>query len=435
VKILIAYYSRTGGTEKVAEALKKELENRGHSIDIEKVKPAKEHSFWVWFLVRIFRGECEIQPPKVKNLSKYEAILIGSPNWTRLSLPMARYLRKIEGLRYKNIGFFSTTVLPPAFECYILSAYLLDLTFARIVEKRGGRIIESIMLSSWLEKWGIKSEYGERAIKNLCDKIETPILSFKEYTLAQKEIEGSRSLIIIFSTVLFLSLLFQIISSKAGAQIFTWNQYLILFTIGFLADFSILIATASKSGVFLGKYLAGASLVLGWTFTVLFLTPVFGRTIILGYILLFIFISFFRELKVVLSTSVIAVSSYIFLFFYYPQKTILQPSLDLPLLFLSIGLIGFITQNLEKHYIRPLETQDEIEIARATLEIKVEARTKELKELSDKLEEQVKEGTRELQERVKELEKFHRLAVGRELRMINLKKEIKKLKEELKTKI
>jgi PAS domain S-box-containing protein len=55
----------------------------------------------------------------------------------------------------------------------------------------------------------------------------------------------------------------------------------------------------------------------------------------------------------------------------------------------------------------------------------------ELKKLQEGLEEKVKERTREFQERIDELERFHRLMVGRELKMIELKKEIKRLKEEL----
>jgi len=72
-----------------------------------------------------------------------------------------------------------------------------------------------------------------------------------------------------------------------------------------------------------------------------------------------------------------------------------------------------------------------LEEARTTLQIKVEARTKELKELAESLDEQVKERTKELQEKMKELERFNKLAVGRELKMIELKKEIEKLKEEI----
>ncbi len=52
----------------------------------------------------------------------------------------------------------------------------------------------------------------------------------------------------------------------------------------------------------------------------------------------------------------------------------------------------------------------------------------EFKKLQQTLEKKVKERTRELQERVDELEKFHKLAVGRELKMVELKKEIEKLK-------
>lgn len=80
------------------------------------------------------------------------------------------------------------------------------------------------------------------------------------------------------------------------------------------------------------------------------------------------------------------------------------------------------------------ESQAALEEAKTVLEIKVQARTRELRELTESLEEQVKERTRELQERMTALERFHRVAVGRELKMIELKKEIKKLKEKLKEK-
>jgi PAS domain S-box-containing protein len=56
----------------------------------------------------------------------------------------------------------------------------------------------------------------------------------------------------------------------------------------------------------------------------------------------------------------------------------------------------------------------------------------EIKALQESLEEKVRERTKELQEKIRELEKFQKLVVGRELKMIELKKEIKNLKEELK---
>lgn len=74
--------------------------------------------------------------------------------------------------------------------------------------------------------------------------------------------------------------------------------------------------------------------------------------------------------------------------------------------------------------------QEKLEEEKASLEIKVKARTKVVEEEKALLDERVKERTKELQERINELEKFHKLTVGRELKMIEFKKEIKKLKKE-----
>lgn len=76
-------------------------------------------------------------------------------------------------------------------------------------------------------------------------------------------------------------------------------------------------------------------------------------------------------------------------------------------------------------------SQEELEEARTVLEIKVRARTRELQTLADSLEEKVQERTRTMEEKVKELERFRKLAVGRELKMVELKKEIKQLRSRL----
>lgn len=73
------------------------------------------------------------------------------------------------------------------------------------------------------------------------------------------------------------------------------------------------------------------------------------------------------------------------------------------------------------------EMVGELESAKDILEIRVGARTIELKQLTEKQEDIIEERTRELEKKIKELEKFRKLAIGRELKMIELKKEIKKL--------
>jgi HAMP domain-containing protein len=77
------------------------------------------------------------------------------------------------------------------------------------------------------------------------------------------------------------------------------------------------------------------------------------------------------------------------------------------------------------------QSYEEIKEQKDILEIKVQAKTRELRELTNNLDEQVKEKTKNLQERINELEKFHTLTIGRELKMIELKQEIAELKEKL----
>jgi len=59
----------------------------------------------------------------------------------------------------------------------------------------------------------------------------------------------------------------------------------------------------------------------------------------------------------------------------------------------------------------------------------LERLTKELESLNESLEDKVEQRTRELNEKVQELEKFYKLTVGRELKMLELKKKIESLEE------
>lgn len=70
-----------------------------------------------------------------------------------------------------------------------------------------------------------------------------------------------------------------------------------------------------------------------------------------------------------------------------------------------------------------------LEESKTILEIKVQARTQELEDLTKNLEGQVEERTKELQERLQELKNFQKFAVGRELKMMELKKELETLKK------
>jgi methyl-accepting chemotaxis protein len=76
------------------------------------------------------------------------------------------------------------------------------------------------------------------------------------------------------------------------------------------------------------------------------------------------------------------------------------------------------------------EKQKQLELSQA-LEIKVKARTAELNEEKAGLETKIADRTREMQEKVQELERFQKFVVGRELKMVELKQEIRKLQQEI----
>ena len=75
------------------------------------------------------------------------------------------------------------------------------------------------------------------------------------------------------------------------------------------------------------------------------------------------------------------------------------------------------------------EMLDKLEEERDVLEIKVQARTKKLKIFTDGLESEIEGRTKELKEKIDELERFNDLAIGRELKMLEFKEQIKRLKQ------
>jgi len=434
MKILVAYYSKTGGTEKLAEIIKTELKNRGHFVDIEKIISAKEHTFFEWTNLRMFKGDCDILPIKITNASDYDTIIIGSPNWTRVALPVARYLKQIKGIKYKTVGFFSTTFAPPVAEWYFLSGYLLDLTFSDIINRREARFKASIMLSSTFKNWNINSDYGKKLINEFCNEMEVPIHSIKKYFLEKKEGDGIRFLAVGFSSLLILFLVVQAILTTLRINIFSWHQYFLITIILLVTFFLLTPIRGRKELTVFGKYLGVFSLILLWTTIMSFTQPDLGRMVIWGYFFIFTLVGFFRDRKTLIFTGLLAILSYLLLFFSYAEKNVLIPVMDLGLILSTLIIVNSITIGMQKHFISLLEAQEEIEETKDALEVKVHDRTKELKTMASSLDQQVKEKTQKLQEKVKELERFNKLVIGRELKMLELKKEIEDLKKNLEDK-
>jgi len=106
MKTLIAYYSRTGTTKKLAEFLAKQLK-----ADVDEINDLKSRKGILGYL-RSGKEAIKKQPakiqPSLKNPALYELTLIGTPVWAHnMSSPVRAYINN-EKLCFNKTAFFCT---------------------------------------------------------------------------------------------------------------------------------------------------------------------------------------------------------------------------------------------------------------------------------------------------------------------------------------
>ena len=106
MKTLIAFYSRTGTTRKVAKSLARILK-----CDIEEIIDTKDRSGASGYMQAgkeaTLETKAKIKPLK-KSPAKYDLVIIGTPVWAwNMSAPIRTYIS--ENKRYlKDVAFFCT---------------------------------------------------------------------------------------------------------------------------------------------------------------------------------------------------------------------------------------------------------------------------------------------------------------------------------------
>ncbi len=423
MKVLIVYYSRSGSTEKVANNLKEKLEKEGHDVDVERIEPVKERSFWGWQLTRVFRSRCPIKEPRIKDVSEYNVVCMGSPNWTRLSLPVAEYIRKVKGIKHKKVGFFFTSALPEALEQFIFSGYLLNSTAQGEVEAKRARVVDMVTFSSVFTTWSVSSAYGRKKIKRFCENIEGSISSIKKHLLERKNILENQLLSVVFSSLIILLLISHLFSPGITAF-----QYGLAYFMSFLGF--IVLQSRIKDMEF-KKYAASWLLIFIFILPVIFF-PELRRIAVIWYLFLFLLMASFKDVKLVITSGFMGSAVLLLVALTGPVAEYSEAIFHT--LTFSIGwvMVALFTFNLNRDFMSILEQQEDLEASREMLEVRVNARTKELQELNEKLEEKVKKRTKKLQSRINDLEKFQRVTVGRELKMLDLKKQVKEKDKKIK---
>jgi len=215
-----------------------------------------------------------------------------------------------------------------------------------------------------------------------------------------------------------------------------WFNYGLLVAGNLLLFITISIMWKKNYKVWLIKYIliiCGALLLIAW----IYLTdPKYTRSMFTPLIIMILMSGgFFFDATLIIITFLTGAIFYGLIMLHYSNLGVLPPTYEIYLNYMFFSLTALcsllMTSRIKIFLNELLEKRKEAEESRSVLEVKVKARTKELEELTQNLEERVKERTKELQERIEELEKFHKLTVGRELKMAELKEKIKELEEKL----
>ena len=103
---LVIYYSRTGNTKKVAEAISSALK-----CDSEEISDTKKRKGPVAYLAAardaMRKNQTEINPIQ-KDLGTYDLIIVGTPVWSwTVSTPIRTFLQQHKK-QIKNVAFFLT---------------------------------------------------------------------------------------------------------------------------------------------------------------------------------------------------------------------------------------------------------------------------------------------------------------------------------------
>lgn len=142
LRILIAYYSKTGNTEAISNAIKEALESTCQ-VDMLKIEMGKKYSDRLSHLnPRIFLDTILNRKPRIRSvadMNPYDLICVGTPNWYgRTAPPINTFIEEMTRIEGKKaIGFVSSD--------WGKKSYADDLR--ERLEKRGLKVMKALSLT------------------------------------------------------------------------------------------------------------------------------------------------------------------------------------------------------------------------------------------------------------------------------------------------
>jgi len=104
-RILMVYFSRTGNTRRLAEAIAREL-----ACDIEVIRESRNRQGFTEFVKSCFEALFR-HHPKIETVqhdpSAYDLVILGTPVWAgSMSSPVRSYIASYQGV-FRNVAFFA----------------------------------------------------------------------------------------------------------------------------------------------------------------------------------------------------------------------------------------------------------------------------------------------------------------------------------------
>jgi len=170
-RLLVAYFSYTGNTRRIAQALSIRLRR---SCEVEEVEiiPTRKRSYLHWLAYSFVPdSEVEIENPEM-DLSPYDMVLLGFPKWTFSCPPLNRFVRKLRNVTGPKFCLFMTS---GGFDEHRFLRAL-----ARKLRKMGCNVVECMMVT----RKQIRSEMYSASVDSFATRVEKPLNRVPEETSA-----------------------------------------------------------------------------------------------------------------------------------------------------------------------------------------------------------------------------------------------------------